>query len=70
MQEILQKGFRLEKPRTVSVPLRRDVYDALSRIGTANGHIPVSRVICAIAEDFVDRLPVDMDSDQEVADNE
>lgn len=70
MEEILSKAYRLEKPRTVSVPLRRDVYETLSRIGTANGHIPVSSVVRAIVEDFYDRIPVDPDPDQEVTGNE
>lgn len=53
MKEILKKGDRLEKPRTVSVPLRRDVYDWLSSIAAIE-LCPVSRIIRALVEDAFD----------------
>lgn len=65
MDEILlSKGDRLEKPRTVSVPLRRDVYNWLSKIAASECR-PVSWVIRALAEDAFDNR-----SDQEVSGNE
>lgn len=57
MKEILEKGGRLEKPRTVSVPLRRDVYNWLSSIAAVE-HCPVSWVIRALVEDAFDEHPV------------
>ena len=65
MEEILFKASRLEKPRTVSVPMRRGIYDILSRIAISN-RCSVSCVVRAIVEDFCDRLP----ADQEVTGNE
>ena len=62
MEEILVKAARLEKPRTVNVPMRRGIYDVLSRIAISN-RCSVSSVVRAIVEDFCDRLP----SDQEVS---
>lgn len=67
MKEILKKGDRLEKPRTVSVPLRRDVYNWLSSIAAVE-HCSVSRVIRALVEDAFDYG--EHPADPEVTDNE
>lgn len=68
MDEILLlKGDRLEKPRTISLPLRREVYDWLYSIAGPNV-CPVTRVARAIIEDAFDRR--DRLSDQEVPGNE
>ncbi len=66
MQNILSKGDRLVKPRTISLPLRREVYDWLASIAAPNS-CSVTRVARAIIEDAFDHR--DLASDQEVTDD-
>lgn len=62
MQNILSKGDRLVKPRTISLPLRREVYDWLASIAAPNA-CPVTRVARAIIEDAFDRRVPDPSSE-------
>lgn len=69
MEKILKKSNRLDPPRMVSVQLRREIYNRISRIAASNSY-PISRVVCAIVEDFCDRFPADCDPEPEVSGDE
>lgn len=54
MDEILKKGGRLVKPRTISLPLRCEVYDWLVSVAAEKGY-PTTFIARSIIEDAYDR---------------